>query len=150
MNSLIQEDPNVIKRVIENYGAQAVVACIDFKKQFFGAMKPYSYIGNKIHYSLIEYTEYLCNQLGVGELMLYSVDKDGTWEGFDYEITASLLNKVDIPVIACGGCGNIDHLKKILYETNANAAAIGSMAVYSKKGMGVLINFPDRNQVIRE
>jgi cyclase len=57
---------------------------------------------------------------------------------------------VDVPVIACGGCGSVDDLKKILYTTNANAAAIGSMAVYSKQGMGVLINFPNRESVIRE
>ncbi|NBU05652.1 MAG: imidazole glycerol phosphate synthase subunit HisF, partial [Sphingobacteriia bacterium] len=50
----------------------------------------------------------------------------------------------------CGGCGSIEDLKTVLYKTNANAAAIGSMAVYSKKGMGVLINFPNREKVIIE
>ena len=82
--------------------------------------------------------------------MLYSVDKDGTWEGYDYDTLSQLLNFVEIPVIACGGCGSVDDLKKVLYDTNANAAAIGSMAVYSKKGMGVLINFPDRHSIIVE
>jgi cyclase len=150
VNTLIQENPDVIKKVIEHYGAQAVVACIDFKKPLFGAKAPYSYMGNKIKYSLKEYAGYLTSDLGVGELMLYSVDNDGTWEGYDYEITGQLLNSVDVPVIACGGCGSNNDLKKVLYDTNANAAAIGSMAVYSKKGMGVLINFPDRRSVIIE
>jgi cyclase len=150
VNSLIQEDPNIIKKVIDSYGAQAVVACIDFKKPMFGSTAPYSYIGHKIKYNLNEYASYLSKDLGVGELMLQSIDKDGTWEGFDDEIISSILNSVEIPVIACGGCGHIDHLKKVLYHTNANAAAIGSMAVYSKKGMGVLINFPDREKVIIE
>lgn len=150
VNSLIQEDPNIIKKVIDSYGAQAVVACIDFKKSMFSGIIPYSYVGNKIKMSLVDYAKYLTTDIGVGELMLYSVDKDGTWEGFDDEIISSILNSVEIPVIACGGCGNIDHLKKVLYKTNANAAAIGSMAVYSKKGMGVLINFPNREAVIIE
>jgi imidazole glycerol-phosphate synthase subunit HisF len=150
VNSLIQEKPEVIKKVIENYGAQAVVACIDYKKPMFGQKSPYSYIGNKIKYDLINYAQYLANDIGVGELMLYSVDKDGTWEGYDCAVTSEILNSVEIPIIACGGCGHLDHLKQVLYETNANAAAIGSMAVYSKKGMGVLINFPDRATVIRE
>jgi cyclase len=57
---------------------------------------------------------------------------------------------LQIPIIACGGCGSVDDLKSVLYKTNANAAAIGSMAVYSKKGMGVLINFPERMKVIVE
>ena len=150
VNSLIQENPEVIKKVVEHYGAQAVVACIDFKKPLFGVKAPYSYIGYKIKQSLTEYANYLTTELGIGELMLYSVDKDGTWEGYDNEIIGELLNTVDIPVIACGGCGSIEDLKTVLYKTNANAAAIGSMAVYSKKGMGVLINFPERTRVIVE
>ena len=150
VNSLIQEDPNIIKKVIDSYGAQAVVACIDFKKPMFGSTAPNSYIGHKIKYNLNEYASYLSKDLGVGELMLQSIDKDGTWEGFDDEIISTILNSVEIPVIACGGCGSIDDLKTVLYKTNANAAAIGSMAVYSKKGMGVLINFPNREKVIIE
>ncbi len=150
VNSLIQENPDIIKQVVAQYGAQAVVACIDFKKPLLGIKAPYSYIGNKIKYTLVEYAKYLTQNIGVGELMLYSVDNDGTWEGYDTEITSQLLNTVDVPVIACGGCGNLEHLKTILYKTNANAAAIGSMAVYSKKGMGVLINFPNRELIIIE
>ena len=150
VNSLIQEDPNSIKKVIDSYGAQAVVVCIDFKKPMFGSTAPYSYIGHKIKYNLNEYASYLSKDLGVGELMLNSIDKEGTWEGFDDEIISSILNSVEIPVIACGGCGSIEDLKTVLYKTNANAAAIGSMAVYSKKGMGVLINFPNREKVIIE
>ncbi|MBI2722915.1 MAG: imidazole glycerol phosphate synthase subunit HisF [Bacteroidetes bacterium] len=150
VNSLIQENPEVIKRVVADYGAQAVVACIDFKKPMFGIKSPASYIGNKIKFTLTEYANYLGKELGIGELMLQSIDNDGTWEGYDYEVTAQILNSVDIPVIACGGCGSIEHLKYVLYQTNAQAAAIGSMAVYSKKGMGVLINFPNRENVIKE
>ncbi len=150
VNSLIQEDPDVIKKVISHYGAQAVVACIDIKKPMFGVKSPYSYFGNKIKYTLKEYSKYLETDIGVGELMIQSVDNDGTWEGYDDESIEEVINTVSIPIIACGGCGNIDHLKKVLYHTNANAAAIGSMAVYSKKGMGVLINFPERAQIIIE
>ncbi len=148
VNTLIQENPNVIKKVIGQFGAQSVVGCIDFKKPIFGAKSPYSYGGHKIKMSLIEYAGYLAKEIGVGELMLQSADRDGTWEGYDDEIIVEILNSVDIPVIACGGCGNLTHLKNILYTSNANAAAIGSMAVYSKKGMGVLINFPNRESII--
>ena len=150
VNSLIQENPEIIKKVIEHYGSQAVIACIDFKKSMFSGIIPYSYIGNKIKMSLVDYANYLTTDIGVGELMLQSIDKDGTWEGFDDEIISTILNSIEIPVIACGGCGSIEDLKTVLYKTNANAAAIGSMAVYSKKGMGVLINFPNRDQVILE
>ncbi len=150
VNSLIQESPEVIKKVIANYGAQAVVACVDFKKSLFGKMLPHSYLGNRIKHNLNDYVKYLANEIGVGEIMLQSVDRDGTWEGYDFKTTVELLNIVEVPVIACGGCGKLEDLKKVLYTSNANAAAIGSMAVYSKKGMGVLISFPKRVEIIIE
>lgn len=150
VNSLIQEEPNVIKKVVEAYGSQAVVACIDFKKPMLGSKSPYSYVGNKIKYDLVKYADYLVNDLGVGEIMLQSVDLDGTWEGYDNEIITHIVSMIEVPVIAAGGCGNLKHLNEILYDANAQAAAIGSMAVYSKKGMGVLINFPQREMVIKE
>jgi cyclase len=150
VNSLIQQNPQVLKKVIEQYGSQAVIACVDFKKSLFGAIQTYSYLGLKIKFTLVDYAKYLAKDIGVGELMLNSVDREGTWEGYNTKTSELLLNSVDIPVIVSGGCGKIDDLKNILYQSNANAAAIGSMAVYSKKGMGVLINFPDRKNVIEE
>lgn len=150
VNSLIQENPSIIKKVSSHYGAQSIVGCIDIKKPIFGAKAPYSYIGHRIKYGLTEYASYLTKELEIGELMIQSADNDGTWEGYDTEATSSILNSIEVPVIACGGCGSIADLKKMLYHTNANAAAIGSMAVYSKKGMGVLINFPNRKEVIIE
>jgi cyclase len=150
VNSLIQENPELIKKVIEQYGSQAVIASVDFKKSIFNGMLPYSYLGKKINHSILQYVHYLTKTIGVGELMVNSVDKDGTWEGYDNEIIYQILNHVDVPIIACGGCGSVNDLKKVLYETDVNAAAIGSMSVYSKKGMGVLINFPNREDVIIE
>lgn len=150
INSLIQENPEIIKNVTSAYGSQAVIACIDFKKPMFGEKSPYSYIGHKIKNGVIDYANYLITELGIGELMLQSVDKDGTWEGYDNEVIEQVVSSVDVPVIAAGGCGNLNHLKEVLYKSNVQAAAIGSMAVYSKKGMGVLINFPHRESVIQE
>ncbi|MGZ3861827.1 MAG: AglZ/HisF2 family acetamidino modification protein [Bacteroidia bacterium] len=150
VNSLIQEDPEIIKQVVKDYGAQAVVACLDVKKPLFGGKAPYSYLGHKIKYSVTDYANYLAHELGVGEIMLQSVDQEGTWEGYDYELIKQVADKLDVPVIACGGCGTQNDLKKALYESHAQAAAIGSMAVYSKKGMGVLINFPEREKIIIE
>ena len=61
-----------------------------------------------------------------------------------------LYAAVGVPLIACGGAGSVAHLREVLEHTPANAAALGSMAVYQKKGMGVLINFPRRQLVIGE
>jgi len=150
VNSLIQENPIEIKKAINHYGSQAVIACVDIKKQLLGSKVPYSYIGHKIKLNVFDYVSYLENEIGVGEIMLQSVDQEGTWNGFDYELISKVASQSKLPLIASGGCGSISDLKKVLYESNANAAAIGSMAVYSKKGMGVLINFPNRQEVIQE
>jgi imidazole glycerol-phosphate synthase subunit HisF len=150
VNSLIQEKPDVIKSAVKDFGAQAVVACIDFRRRVFSGKTPASYIGNKIKGSIIDYARYVQSDLGVGELMLQSMDRDGTWEGYDEGVTEEVVRSVSIPVIAAGGCGHVDHLRKALYESGAQAAAVGSMAVYSSRGMGVLINFPAREQVITE
>jgi imidazole glycerol-phosphate synthase subunit HisF len=150
VNSLIQENPAIIRKVIEDYGSQSVVGCIDYKKRLLGAKFPFSYLGHSIAHDIAGYAVYLEKEIGVGELLLQSADRDGTWEGYDEEITTAVIRSVDIPVIAAGGCGHIDHLRKVLYQCDAQAAAVGSMAVYSKKGMGVLISFPAREQVIEE
>ncbi len=150
VNSLIQENPNEIKNAINYFGSQAVIACVDIKKQLFGSKAPYSYLGHKIKLNVFDYINYLENEIGVGEIMLQSVDQEGTWNGFDYELISKVASQSKLPLIASGGCGSTNDLKRVLYENNANAASIGSMAVYSKKGMGVLINFPERERVIIE
>lgn len=150
VNSLVFENPAVIREAVMKYGSQAVVACMDFKKSLFGKKNVYSYSGRSISLSPLEYVKYVEQDLGVGELFLHNVDAEGTWEGFDNEFVKQMVNATTLPVIACGGAGNIGHIKTVLYESKANAAAIGSMSVYSKKGMGVLINFPSRADVIVE
>jgi cyclase len=150
VNSLIFEKPSVIKEAVAKYGSQAVVACLDFKKNIFGKKNVFSFTGHQVKYSPSDFVKYVEQELGVGELFLQSVDAEGTWEGFDYEFVKQITSQTKLPVIACGGAGNIQHLKEVLYKSGANAAAIGSMAVYSKKGMGVLINFPKRSDVIIE
>ena len=83
-------------------------------------------------------------EAGAGELLITSMDRDGTWKGFDLDIIKQITDVVTIPVIANGGAGCLDDIGKVIKETNASAVALGSMVVYQQKGMGVLINFPDK------
>ena len=150
VNTLLIDAPNIIKKVVDAYGAQAVVASVDFKKPLFGPKAPFNHAGRKIKSDLKAYINWLEKEVGVGEILLQSADRDGTWEGYDSEVTVEILKNSSLPVIVAGGCGKAEDLKNILYTCNANAAAVGSMAVYSKKGMGVLINFPNRETIISE
>jgi cyclase len=90
---------------------------------------------------------------GVGELLITSINQEGTWRGFDHELIEDLSSEVSVPVIAHGGASDVDDIRKVIHESGASAAAVGSMVVYQKEGMGVLVNFPDiddlrfRNQI---
>ena len=84
--------------------------------------------------SLIDFINYTTS-LGVGEILLTSVDKEGTWEGYDTDLIDRINNMIEIPLIANGGCGSIDDIKTVLYENKLQAASIGSMSVYQKKDM---------------
>lgn len=144
INSVTHQTPSFITKIANHYGSQAVVVSIDVKKNFFGKHEVYSYGGKvKMKKDPIAWAKEVEN-LGAGEILLTSIDKEGTWSGFDLQITSKVANSVNIPVIAHGGAGNIEHIRDVVKVGNASAVALGSMVVYQQKGMGVLVNFPDQ------
>jgi len=144
LNYYEMENPKINTDIAKLYGNQAVVVSIDVKKNFFGKHEIKILNGEKsVKKPLIEYCK-KAEELGAGEILINSIDRDGTWQGFDLDLIKQVVDAVSIPVIACGGAGNIDHLSEALNEGRASALAVGSMAVFQKKGMGVLINFPER------
>lgn len=141
LNSGILNDLKLIDSISEIFGAQAVVGCIDYKKNLFGKVKVYGYSGSKsISIDPVKRAKVL-QEHGVGEIMINSIDKDGTWSGYDLDVIKAVTDSVDVPVIACGGAGSVADLQEGV-EAGASAVAAGSMFVFQKKGMGVLINFP--------
>ena len=144
INSEAHHNKQLISEIAKVYGSQAVVGVIDVKKNFWGKNEVVSKSATQKHkYSAIEWAKELENQ-GVGEIMITSVDKEGTWSGLDIELIQSITNAVNVPVIAHGGAGNLEHLKEAVEKGNASAIGMGSMVVYQKKDFGVLINFPDK------
>ena len=144
LNTAAALNSSLITQIAEHYGNQAVVASVDVKKSFFGK---YEVVINRASKSiktpLVEYCQQL-EKAGAGEIMLTSVDREGTWEGYDINLLKEVTFAVNIPVIAQGGAGNVDHLAQAVKQGGASALAVGSMMVFQKKGMGVLINFPER------
>jgi len=147
LNSVLFSDPGLVKEIADIYGSQAVIASIDVKKNFWGTYEVMSHGGSKSHKKdPVEWAREL-EVLGVGEILLTSVDQEGTWEGFNCELIKKVSNAVNIPVIAHGGCGSMDHIEKAFKECNVSAVGLGSMVVYQKKGLGVLINMPERKSL---
>ena len=149
VNSLLFENPSVVLEASVNFGSQSVVASVDVKQNSNHEFEVYSYSNKSINMSLTNYLTHITN-LNVGEVFISSVDKEGTWEGYNHKLFNFVNELVNIPIIANGGCGCKSDLKSILYDTGIQAAAIGSMAVYQKKNMGVLIRFPKRNEIIKD
>ncbi|QOY52685.1 AglZ/HisF2 family acetamidino modification protein [Candidatus Sulfurimonas baltica] len=147
INSNAFDNLKLIEEIAKYFGNQSVVGSIDIKKSFFGSQKIYSHHGKKKqNVEIVDWAKQLENA-GVGELLITSIDKEGSWDGYDIELIKSVTENVQVPVIANGGCGQIEHIGEVVKQANASACAVGSMVVYQKKGMGVLVNFPDRKKL---
>lgn len=143
LNSFASEEPAFVTQLAEHFGNQAVIASIDVKKDLWGRYRVYTHAGKRATgRDPVEWAQELVT-LGAGEILLTSIDREGTWEGFDLELVKDITAAVNIPVIAQGGAGTVAHIGAVVKQAGASAVALGSMVVFQKKGMGVLINFPD-------
>ncbi|HSF55145.1 MAG TPA: AglZ/HisF2 family acetamidino modification protein [Algoriphagus sp.] len=147
LNTFSHEKPAFVTQVAEHFGNQAVVASIDVKKSFWGKNEVYSHAGQKnTGKDPVQWALEL-QDLGAGEILLTSIDQEGTWSGFDLDLIKKVTDAVSIPVIAHGGAGTVQHIVDSVKRGGASAVALGSMVVYQQKEMGVLVNFPDKHQL---
>lgn len=143
LNSIINDKPSFVEEIAIHYGNQAVVASIDVKKNLWGNYEVWTHCGKtNTKKNPVEWAKRL-EELGAGEILLTSIDREGSWSGFDTVLTRKIADAVNLPIIAHGGCGNLNHISDVIKNGHASAVALGSMVVYQQKGMGVLVNFPD-------
>ena len=142
INSAATESTEVIRAAADLFGSQAVVGAIDVKKTLLGGYKAFSKSGTvEVKIKLEDYVGNLL-AAGVGEIFLNSIDRDGMMMGYDLQLIRHVANMVNVPVVACGGAGTVQHLKEAVKEGGATAVAAGSMFVFHGKLRGVLINYP--------
>jgi cyclase len=147
VNAKSHLDPSAISQIAKVYGSQAVVASIDVKKNIFGKYRVKTFSGRKsTGKDPIVWAKEM-EARGAGEILLTSIDREGTWSGFDLELVRSITSVVSIPVIAHGGCGSLKDIVEVTEKAGASAVAVGSMVVFQKKGMGVLVNFPEKKDI---
>lgn len=147
LNTSAYENPELIKEIVKHFGSQSLIISIDIKKNIFGKYSMYTNCGKvKQKISPIEWSK-VAENFGAGELLVTSMDREGTWQGYDIEILNEIADSVNIPVIANGGAGNVDHMVDVFENTKVAAVAAGSMLVYQAKGLGVLVNFPDKKKL---
>lgn len=144
MGAAAFENPDLIRQASYKFGSQAIVVTLDVKKGLLGGYSVRTRQGTKdTRTNPVEAAENL-EKLGAGEILLNSIDRDGTWSGFDLKLIRDLTDAVGLPVIACGGAGSLQDVRSAVNEGGASAVAIGSMAVFQGKDLGVLIKFPTR------
>lgn len=146
LSSAAIANPSLVTAAAGEFGNQAVVVTLDVKKNLLGKYTVRTHQGKvDTKRSPVELAQEM-ETAGAGEILLYSMDRDGTWSGFDLKLLKAVSSAVGIPVIACGGAGSLQDLRAAVKEAGASAVAIGSMAVFQGKDLGVLIKFPSRKE----
>jgi len=141
------ENPNIIKEAADTFGSQSIIVSIDVKKNTWGKYEVYKKCGTKS--TGLDPVEYAMRveKSGAGEILINSIDKDGTMNGYDLEIIKKITDIVSIPVIACGGAGKYSDLAEPINNSNCSASAAGSLFVFHGPRKAVLINYPSKEEL---
>ena len=133
INSSAINRPELICEAAEKFGSQCVVVAIDAKRRADGKGWNIYKNGGRVDMG-IDAVEWAikANELGAGEILLTSMDKDGTKDGYDIELTRTVSDNVSVPVIASGGAGNLGHFKEALTDGNADAVLAASLFHYKE------------------
>lgn len=146
LNTAALENPRLITEIAEKYGSQSIVVSVDVKKNWLGKYKIYSHDGTKSwNKVLVDYTKAM-ERYGAGEILLTSMDQEGSFTGYDLCLVQEVANAVNIPVVANGGAGSLEDIANAI-KAGASAVALGSMVVYQGKNRAVLTNFPERHEL---
>ncbi|MBX2924891.1 MAG: AglZ/HisF2 family acetamidino modification protein [Chitinophagaceae bacterium] len=140
LNNVVHNNPALVSEVASRFGSQSVVISIDVKKVLFKGYEVFINNGkSKTGLSPDEFAK-KAEQLGAGEILLNSIERDGTYKGYDLELISLVSNTVNIPVVAVGGAATPEDFSKAI-NAGASAAAAGSMFVFQRPHNAVLISY---------
>ncbi len=133
INTAAVETPELIRDGAREFGAQCVVVAIDVKRGADGTPQVATHCGRTLTgRHPVEWAKQAAS-LGAGEILLTSVERDGTMEGYDVDVTREVAAAVDVPVIASGGCGSYQHMADVLENTRASALAAASIFHFTEQ-----------------
>ncbi len=146
LNTAAVQNPSLIREAANYAGSQAVVISIDVKKSLFGKYEAYIHSGKKnAKLDPVNFAVEMEKQ-GAGEIFVNSIDHDGVMQGYDLTLIKRMSDAINIPLVACGGAGNLQHLAEAI-QAGASAAAAGSMFVFQGPLRGVLISYPTQEEL---
>ncbi len=133
INSAAIETPELIRDGAAEFGAQCIVVSIDVRRQADGICEVFTECGSKpTGHDPVEWAKTVA-MLGAGEILLTSIERDGTMTGYDVDLVRNVAAAVDVPVIASGGCGTYSHMADVLGTTRASAVAAAAMFHFTEQ-----------------
>lgn len=147
LNAHAVDHPEFVREATETFGSSTVSVCMDVKRTWLGSQRVFQHASKQSsRYAPLEYAK-LLQDMGAGELILQSVERDGTMEGYDLALIKAISEAVSIPVVALGGAGELSDLAAGYFKGYASALAAGSLFVYQSRKRGVLINYPSTEKI---
>lgn len=147
LNSVLADRPVLLTEAASTFGSQSVVACMDVKKSLFGGYEVVTTSAMKrVGRKPADWAREL-EALGAGEIIVNSVDRDGTLSGYDIELVQLVTSSVSVPVIACGGARNAQDFGAVVKQGHASACGAGAMFVFQGRHRAVLINVPSEREI---
>lgn len=146
LNYSAVHNPLLVEQAAGLVGSQSVVVSVDVKKNLFGKYKVYTRngTGNTGHDPVVFARQ--MQEAGAGEIFLNSIDRDGTYGGYDLELVKKVSQVLTIPLVACGGAAEITDFAKAV-QHGASAVAAGSMFVFQRPHKAVLISYPSQKDL---
>lgn len=146
LNHTALNNPSLITQIATTAGSQSVVVCIDHKKNLWGRQKVYGQKGKKnTGLDTLDFAK-KCQDLGAGEIILQSIDRDGTYSGYDLDSIKQISKGLNIPLVALGGAGSLQDFSSAV-AAGASAVAAGSMFVFQRPHQAVLISYPKQAEL---
>jgi imidazole glycerol-phosphate synthase subunit HisF len=146
LNTSAINNPVLIMDAARRFGSQAITVCVDVRFQS-GEYIIYSECGkSKYTNNIINYIR-MAEDMGAGELVVSSIDKDGTKSGYDLNLISLVSSSISIPVVALGGASGVDDIRRVSLETSASACAVGAFFTLYGKMNAPLIRYPKPNEL---
>lgn len=148
LNSALHRNLSLASQIAKAFGSQAIAGLVDVKRDFFGRHRTTAGSPNiaKVM-NPVEWSRHLVDA-GVGEIVLQSVDRDGSMQGYDLDILRAVTSAVSVPVMCCGGASGVDNMAAAVLDAGASAVAAGALFVFYGPHRAVLINPPSRKEFL--
>lgn len=146
LSSAVVENPELVTQIAQRVGTQSVVVVLDVKKKIFGGYEIVTHNGrNKTGIDPIKFTQKL-EALGIGEIVINSIDNDGVMQGYDFGIIDKVKEIATVPMTVLGGCGLLVHIGEVIKKHGIIGISAGSLFVFKGKYKAVLINYPNHDE----